>query len=105
MTTASYEEKKRLLCEKLAKGFPRDKPAVEVVTVPVSPTDAEVIRRKPESLRLHAQRKDGVTVLMQPLRNDRVTVLVNQVREVDAYGRPIWAKSGATDEYDPLDRL
>src|SRR5215510_5168563 len=99
MTTASYEEKKRLLCEKLAQGFPRDKPAVEVVTVPVAAADAEVIRRKPESLRLHAQRQDGVSVLMRPLRNDRVTVLVNEVREVDAFGRPIWPKAGATHEY------
>jgi hypothetical protein len=101
----SYEEKKRLLYEKLAQGFPRDKPKVDFVTVPINPTDAEVIRRRPESLRLHAQRDDGVTVLMRPLQRDHVKILVDRVAEVDAYGRPIWPKAGAEHEYNPLDRL
>ena len=101
----SYEEKKRLLYEKLAQGFPRDKPKVDFVTVPINPTDAEVIRRRPESLRLHAQRDDGVTVLMRPLQRDTSKSSWIALQRWTPMADPFWPKAGAEHEYNPLDRL
>jgi hypothetical protein len=102
----SYEEKKRLLYEKLAQGFPRDKPAVDVLTAPVSPAFAEKAKANTAGVRLVVCGADGVTTIERPKANpNRVTVLVNSVQDVDAYGRPIWPKAGAEHEYNPLDRL
>jgi hypothetical protein len=43
---------------------------------------------------------------MRPQPNPQhVTVKVDDVREVDANGRPVWPKAGAIHEYNPLDRI
>ncbi len=43
---------------------------------------------------------------MKPQGNPhRVTVMVDWVREVDADGRPVWDRTGAVHEYNPLDAL
>jgi hypothetical protein len=82
------------------------KKPVAVVTVPVSDADAEIVRSGPESVSLHARRKDGVLAVVRPARNpNHVEVMVDWVREVDACGRPVWPKGGAQHEYNPLDAL
>lgn len=82
------------------------KQPVAVVSLPVSAADAEVIRAAPESVRVSARRRDGVTMLMRPAANpNHVTVRVDQVREVDAFGRPVWDRPGVQHEYNPVDRL
>jgi hypothetical protein len=100
----SYEEKKRLLYEKLAQGFPRDKPSVSVVTVPVS-AFAEKAKANPSGVRVVVVGRDGHSGFEPPKPNpNHVKVLVDRVSEVDAYGRPIWPKF-VEHEYNPLDRL
>jgi hypothetical protein len=83
---------------------PRPKP-VNVVVVPLRAEDAAVAKANPESVRVSARREDGATQMMKPLAAGHVRVLVEQVREVDAEGRPVWPKSGAVHEYNPLDAL
>jgi hypothetical protein len=102
----SYEEKKRILYEKLAQGFPKNKSKVDVLTVPVSPALAEKARANPEGVRVAVVGSDGPSGFEPPRVNpNHVKVLVNSVTDVDEHGRPIWPKAGAEHEYNPLDRL
>ena len=96
--------------EKLASGYYiRDaKPKrVAVVTVPVSHSDAKVIAENPESVRVHARRADGVSVIARPQSNPNcVTVRTDLVREIDGHGRPVWDDPGqVTHEYHPWSGL
>lgn len=91
--------------EKLASGYytqdAKPKP-VAVVTVPVSNEHAAVIAENPESVRVHARRKDGVSVIANPIRNpNQVTVRVDLVRELDEDGRPVWDEVGVVSDYHP----
>jgi hypothetical protein len=105
MTREEFEALEREFEEQMATPLPRAKPKVAVVTVPLSEKDAAVIAANPESVRVSARREDGVGVLMKPAPNSVVKVCVEQVREVDEWGRPIWPKAGAVHEYNPLDAL
>jgi hypothetical protein len=103
---ATYEELKRRLEESLAKPYLRAKPAVDVLTIPVSRTLAERARANPSGVRVAVVGSGGPAVFEPPKPNpNHVKVLVNSVTEVDANGRPIWPKAGAEHEYNPLDRL
>jgi hypothetical protein len=74
----SYEEKKRLLYEKLAQGFPRDKPSVSVVTVPVS-AFAEKAKANPSGVRVVVVGRDGHSGFEPPKPNpNHVKVLVDR---------------------------
>jgi len=79
---------------------------VAVVSMPVSTVDAEVIAANPESVRISARRRDGVTVLAKPQRNDlHITVRTDLVREIDENGRPVWDEVGVTSDYHPFSGL
>ncbi len=105
MTEAERLERKRLLYESLKQPFPKAKPKVDVLTIPVSPDFAQKAAANPEDVRVFV-RANGVTAVERPKANPlHVKVLVNSVQEVDANGRPVWPKAGAEHEYNPLDRL
>lgn len=101
----SHEEALKLFREKLYGGYFNRKPKVAVVTVPVSDAVAEVVKANPDSVRISATRSDGVSVFERPRPSANVTVMVNEVREVDADGRPIWDRQGAVSDYDPHSKL
>jgi len=69
------------------------KQPVSVVTVPVSDSFAVKAKAKPENVRVTVTDTEGVTFIERPKPNpNHVKVLVNCVREVDGYGRPVWDK-------------
>jgi hypothetical protein len=108
----TYEEIRKELDEKLASGYfnrtdDDPEPTVSLVSVPVPLEDAKDIANNAENVGLtYRRRDDGVNVIVKPMRNPlNVTVMVDQVTGVDAYGRPVYLKSGAIHEYNPLDAL
>lgn len=107
MTREEYAKLEREFEEFLSTPIPKAKPKpVAVVTVPVSDNDAAVIAANPESVRVSARRKDGVSVLIRPKGNrQHVTVRTDWVSEVDAHGRPVWERGGVVSDYDPLTAL
>jgi hypothetical protein len=105
MTREEFEALEREFEEQMATPLPMAKPKVAVVTVPLSAGDAAVVAKNPESVRVSARREDGVSLLMRPVPNALVKVCVEQVQEVDGWGRPVWPKAGAVHEYNPLDAL
>ena len=93
--------------EKLRQPIPLAKPKpVAVLVVPVSDKIAAAAKASPETVRVSARDVNGLHIVEGPRRNPQhVTVCVDWVREVDASGQPIWGRSGAVHEYQPLDAL
>lgn len=103
----TFEDAEREYQEWMATPIPKAKPKpVAVVSVPVSDKDAEVIASNPESVRVSARRADGVTVLAKPESNSlNVTVRTDLVRDVNAYGQPVWDEPGVVSDYHPWQGL
>ena len=100
----TYEQKKKLLDERLASWLTRPAPT-PVVTVPVSKQMAKAVEANPESVRVSARDAEGQHRVEGPKDDPRVTVRVDLVSEVDAEGRPVWGRPGVIHEYNPLDAL
>jgi hypothetical protein len=101
------DERERLRLEWEAlwdEPMPVMKPPVKVVIVPVSDGFAEKVSANLETVIV--SEPNGVTTIERPRANpNHVTVMVDSVREVDAYGRPVWPSGGCQHEYNPLDAL
>jgi hypothetical protein len=79
---------------------PEPPPEPEVLIKVTGPTAAKV-RDNPAGVFVGVREPDGVTTM----ERRRVTVLVDQVRAVDADGRPVYPAAGAVHVYEPYERL
>ena len=93
--TMTYEEKRKLLYERLDSGyyFKPAKPQVPTVIVPVTTAVAEAAKANPESVRVSATRRDGVTLFARAQRNALgLAARVAMAQELDEDGLPVWQR-------------